>query len=289
MIRLSTLYYFLNKSAIVFENMITVFMQAGAGGSAGAKDGRQEKSFMLNVLYEDKDVLVAVKPAGMESQQSRRFEPDMVSTIKNYLQLSTKLSTSSSGAGEPYVGVIHRLDKPVRGVMVYAKTKRAASSLSSQVQNGKMKKTYRAVVCGKPVDIVGKYVDYLLRDGKKGCSRIVDKTVPGSQRAELSYQVLKVLETPQNAFCPAAALVEIDRVTGRFHQIRVQFAAHGLPLWGDRKYNPLFSQGAGMGRPGTMLALCAVRLSFFHPETGKKMEFFTEPEGDAFEQFREQD
>lgn len=240
---------------------------------------------MLKVLYEDRHILVAVKPAGIESQQSRRFEPDMVSTIKNYLQLSTKLSTSVSTAKEPYVGVIHRLDKPVRGVMVYAKTKKAAASLSAQVQNGKMRKVYRAVVCGKPVDIVGKYVDYLLRDGKNGCSLVVDKTVSGSQRAELSYRVLEKREQSGDVFCPAMALVEIDLVTGRFHQIRAQFAAHGMPLWGDRKYNPLFWQGGQLGKCREPLALCAVRLSFLHPETGKEMEFSIEPEGGAFERF----
>ena len=116
---------------------------------------------MLKIIYEDHDILVAEKPAGLESQASRGFEPDMVSEIKNHLKraelsrLSTKPSTKSSTRPvEPYVGVIHRLDKPVGGIMVYAKNQKAAASLSKQVQDGRMKKIYNAVVCGKLVDIV---------------------------------------------------------------------------------------------------------------------------------------
>ena len=156
-------------------------------------DEVERKSVMLDVLYEDKDVLVVVKPAGIESQTSRRLEPDMVSEIKNYLhrkaqeakKLSTGLSPKASTVTvEPYVGVIHRLDKPVRGVMVYAKNQKAAAHLSRQVQDGKLEKIYQAVVCGKPVDNVGKYVDYLLKDGKTNTSRIVDKSAAGAKRAE---------------------------------------------------------------------------------------------------------
>ena len=159
---------------------------------------------MLDILYEDKDILVVVKPAGVESQTSRRLEPDMVSEIKNYLhrkvqetkKLSTGLSPKASTAPvDPYVGVIHRLDKPVRGVMVYAKNLKAAAHLSRQVQEGKLEKIYQALVCGKPVDNVGKYVDYLLKDGKTNTSRIVDKSVAGAKRAELEYQILEKKET----------------------------------------------------------------------------------------------
>ena len=175
---------------------------------------------MLDVLYEDKDVLVVVKPAGIESQTSRRLEPDMVSEIKNYLhrkaqeakKLSTGLSPKASTVTvEPYVGVIHRLDKPVRGVMVYAKNQKAAAHLSRQVQDGKLEKIYQAVVCGKPVDNVGKYVDYLLKDGKTNTSRIVDKSAAGAKRAELEYQILEEKEQGDGA---VRSLVEIHLHTG---------------------------------------------------------------------------
>lgn len=252
---------------------------------------------MVKILYEDSEILVVIKPAGMESQTARRLEPDMVSELKNYLRFSTKISTKPStkvgkDRGEPYVGVIHRLDKPVSGVMVYAKTKRAAQSLSRQVQDGRMEKEYRAVVCGKPVDIVGNYVDYLLKDGKQNVSSVVEKTVENSRRAELSYRVLELREAGQEM--PGSrdgekgeagsllALVEIHLKTGRHHQIRVQFAAHGTPLWGDAKYNPAWADRRG-ARAG--LALCAARLSFDHPVSGKRLSFSMQPSGGAFDYF----
>ena len=143
---------------------------------------------MLSVLYEDSDILVAVKPAGVESQSARGFAKDMVSEIRRYLTIQArnpqnihKLTTlSSKGQGKnqpPYVGVIHRLDRPVSGIMVYARNQKAAASLSSLMQQGKMEKWYKAVVCGKPVDEQGTYVDYLLQNRKSNCSEIVDKSV----------------------------------------------------------------------------------------------------------------
>ena len=225
---------------------------------------------MLDILYEDKDILVVVKPAGVESQTSRRLEPDMVSEIKNYLhrkvqetkKLSTGLSPKASTAPvDPYVGVIHRLDKPVRGVMVYAKNLKAAAHLSRQVQEGKLEKIYQALVCGKPVDNVGKYVDYLLKDGKTNTSRIVDKSVAGAKRAELEYQILEKKEQEDGT---VRSLVEIHLHTGRHHQIRVQFAAHGTPLMGDTKWR---TSGCFRGTcpPGTA---GAVRGPFIVPSPG---------------------
>ena len=231
---------------------------------------------MLNILYEDEAVLVVWKPVGMESQSGRGFDADMVSEIKRYL--STKKAVDNHNLStkpvEPYVGVIHRLDKPVSGVMVYAKTKNAAASLSKQVAEGKMHKKYLAVLCGKPVDNVEKYVDYLLKDGKTNTSRIVDKSVAGAKRAELEYQILEKKEQEDGTVC---SLVEIHLHTGRHHQIRVQFAAHGTPLVGDTKYGAPAAASVGRARREP-LALCAVRLSFLHPVTGERMEFSTEPQ-----------
>ena len=116
---------------------------------------------MLKVFYEDQDVIVVKKPVGTESQAVHSFAPDMVSEIKKHIH---RLSTENGERlVEDYVGVIHRLDKPVGGIMVYAKNKKAAAALSKQVQEHKLQKTYRAVVCGKPVDNVGNFVDYLLK------------------------------------------------------------------------------------------------------------------------------
>lgn len=231
---------------------------------------------MLNILYEDYDILVVKKPAGIESQTSRGFEADMVSEIKNYLN---KFYTDKE---EPYVGVIHRLDKPVCGIMVYAKTKMAANHLSKQVQGSSIRKIYQAVVCGKPVDNVYNYVDYLLKNGKTNYTHIVDKSVDGAKKAELSYRVLETREEAGGVL----TLVEIQLMTGRHHQIRVQFASHGTPLWGDNKYNPEFAaeKGARPNRRGS-LALCSCGLEFVHPKTGKMMAFSMEPEGEAFRKF----
>ena len=224
---------------------------------------------MLRVLYTDQDIIVAVKPAGVESQAARKFAPDMISEIRKYLVIN-KMCTPGK---EPYVGVIHRLDKTVSGVMVYGRTKKAAAALSEQVQNRRMEKIYDAVVCGKPVNNVDNYVDYLLKSVDGNYSQVVDKGITGAKRAELSFETVETKETEEGPF----SLVRIRLKTGRHHQIRVQFAHHGLPLYGDTRYNP--APGAGP------LALCAVSLSFSHPTTGKSMTFSMDPQGGVFEWF----
>ena len=228
---------------------------------------------MIEILYEDQSVIVTVKPPGIDSQARHSFEPDMVSEIRKYL---SKLSTSKSTANKPpYVGVVHRLDKPVGGVMVYARNQKAAAQLSRQITDGTLKKTYLAAVCGNPVDNVENYVDYLRKDGKQNFSQIVDKSVDGSKRAELSYQVLdsRVVENQP------VSLVKIQLHTGRHHQIRVQFAGHGTPLWGDGKYGEKVS--------GRQLALWSWKLSFIHPVSQKVMEFTAAPKGGILKQFLE--
>lgn len=230
---------------------------------------------MLKVLYEDKDIIVTVKPAGVESQSAKRFAPDMVSEIRKHLVMN-RLCTPGK---EPYVAVIHRLDKPVSGIMVYAKSKKAAAALSEQVQNRKMEKVYEAVVCGKPVESVDKFVDYLKKSVDGNYSQVVEKGITDAKRAELSYEVKEKAVTGEGDL----SLVKICLMTGRHHQIRVQFAAHGLPLYGDARYNPAFADRAENGP--VSLALCAVSLSFFHPVTGKKMEFSMRPQGGAFEKY----
>ena len=226
---------------------------------------------MLKVLYEDKDLIVVWKPVGLESQSSRGFGADMVSEIRRHIH---KFSPKS---GEPYVGVIHRLDKPVSGVMVYAKTKKAAAALSAQVASGKMSKKYLTVVCGKPVDNVDKYVDYLLKDEKSNTSKIVDKGIKGGKPAELIFRAVETREIDPYG---TLTLAEIQLLTGRHHQIRVQFASRGLGLYGDTKYNPAFQKTK---KKYTEIGLYSTRLSFLHPVTGERMTFKTEPCGEAFE------
>ena len=226
---------------------------------------------MLNILYEDDQIIVVEKPVGIESQSNRTFEPDMVSEVKKHI------NSLSPKKGEPYVGVIHRLDKPVGGILVFGKTKEAAGALSKQVSGHQMEKKYLAVICGKPVDNFGTYVDYLWKDGKNNISKIVDKGITDAKRAELSYRVLEEQEGEEVPLC----LVEIDLKTGRHHQIRVQFSGHGTPLLGDLKYNPAGPKVAGQRN----VALCAWKLAFTHPGNKKKMEFTVKPQGTIFNKF----
>ena len=226
---------------------------------------------MLNILYEVDQIIVVEKPVGIESQSNRTFEPDMVSEVKKHI------NSLSPKKGEPYVGVIHRLDKPVGGILVFGKTKEAAGALSKQVSGHQMEKKYLAVICGKPVDNFGTYVDYLWKDGKNNISKIVDKGITDAKRAELSYRVLEELEGEEGPLC----LVEIDLKTGRHHQIRVQFSGHGSPLLGDLKYNPAGPKVAGQRN----VALCAWKLAFTHPGNKKKMEFTVKPQGTIFNKF----
>lgn len=242
---------------------------------------------MLKILYEDPEIIVVWKPVGIESQSSRGFSADMVSEIKRHIH------NSSPKGGEPYLAVIHRLDKPVSGILVYAKTKRAAAALSKQVSDGSMRKTYLAVVCGKPVDNSDTLVDYLLKDEKINLSRIVEKGTTDAKRAELSYVVRNSREAEPYG---TLTLMEIQLLTGRHHQIRVQMAGHGMPLWGDNKYNPVFSNFTvpghikGLGNSTAPshsaapvhVALAAWELSFVHPVTGKTMTFQEQPTGEIF-------
>lgn len=238
---------------------------------------------MLDVLYEDKDVLVVVKPAGIESQTSRRLEPDMVSEIKNYLhrkaqeakKLSTGLSPKASTVTvEPYVGVIHRLDKPVRGVMVYAKNQKAAAHLSRQVQDGKLEKIYQAVVCGKPVDNVGKYVDYLLKDGKTNTSRIVDKSAARCEAGGIGISDIRRKRTGRWS----SALSGGNPSPHRASSSDPRAVCCAWNAAGGR-YQVWCTSGCLRGTcPPRAAALCAVRLSFLHPVTGERMEFSTEPQ-----------
>ena len=228
------------------------------------------------LLYEDKDILVVEKPAGIPVETSRIGSKDMVSLLRNHLTETVK----NPQDGIPYLGMIHRLDQPVQGVMVFAKNQKAAASLSKEIAQNEMKKTYLAVVEGKAKE-AETLTDFLLKDGRTNTSRKVPKGTKGAKEARLSYECLKILETPDPGQ-PVLSLVRIHLFTGRHHQIRVQFSGHGTPLYGDDKYG----EKTAPGQPD-LLALCAFRLSFPHPVTGKRMEFEMEPSGGAFEWFKE--
>lgn len=239
----------------------------------------------MEFLYEDSQIIVCYKESGLPVQSARVGTKDMVSILKNYLSEQAQ-NQEKQGGEEPYLGVIHRLDQPVEGVLVFAKTPGAAKELSAQVADGRMKKIYHAVVhwAGKDQSVEGQLTDYLLKEGKSNSSRIVSENTKGAKKAELYYKLLKVLEQ--------TALAEIHLFTGRHHQIRVQMANAGMPLYGDRKYGivPEFSEISGTSETSgafvhAPLALCAVSLELFHPKTGKKMKFSCEPQGEYFRLF----
>lgn len=210
------------------------------------------------ILYEDKDIIVCQKPPGYPVQNKRIGSMDMESALKNYLVRKGE---------RPYLAVIHRLDQPVQGVLVFAKNKESANELSRQIQQGKMEKVYLAYVEGKPEKKEACLENEMEKDSRANTSRVVEKKTNNSKKAVLRYKVLKEQEE--------GALLEIHLQTGRHHQIRVQLAYAGMPIWGDAKYNP---ESAKKGE-WKEIALCAYRLSFFHPITKKKMEFKAMPVG----------
>ena len=220
----------------------------------------------LNILFEDDHVLVVKKDAGIPVQAGKMRIMDLQGLIKN------ELYRRDRKGGEPYLGLIHRLDQPVEGVMVFAKTPFAAGALSEQVTDGRMKKHYLALLCGKPSEDSGKLVDYLVKDGRTNTSSAVKEQNKDAKRAELNYQVLKRYEE--------TTLVEVELITGRHHQIRVQMANAGWPLYGDTKYNPQFQDVT----EHVQTALCAYKLSFVHPKTKKVMEFCIEPDNSMLKQ-----
>ncbi len=224
----------------------------------------------VEILHEDADIIVCVKPYGMPAQGDKSRDTDLLSFLKNHIFEEEELEE------EPYLAMVHRLDRPVGGIMVFAKNQRAAARLSDQVQDGTMVKFYQAILTGELPDESGMLEDYLVKDGKTNTSKIVKKGTKGAKRARLEYEVLDVFETDQGVL----SYVLIDLITGRHHQIRVQMAGRGAGIYGDTKYNPLFAKTK---KKYQQIALFATRLEFEHPVTGEHMIFKCEPEGDAFE------
>ena len=207
----------------------------------------EDGSQMIKILYEDNHVLVVVKPVNMPVCEDSSGDLDLLNYLKNYLK------EKYNKPGNVYLGLIHRLDRPVGGVMVFAKTSKAASRLSDQVRTGKVSKRYYAVVCGN-LSGSGEFHDKLLKDSKTNMVR-VDST---GKDSSLKYNVL----WNKNNY----SLVDIELMTGRSHQIRVQFSSRGCPLFGDQRYNK-------NSKAGEQIALFSYYLSFIHPTTHEIMEF----------------
>lgn len=207
----------------------------------------------MEILFEDSAVIVAIKPRGVLSQSDKNGGESMV----------TRLCEHTGGEIFP----VHRLDKETGGVMVYAKTKKAAASLSRDISKHRFYKEYLALVHGVPQNKSGTLCDLLFHDKAKNKSYVVKRERKGVKKAELYYEVLQSREEDGEKY----SLLRVILHTGRTHQIRVQFGSRKMPLAGDRKYG---------GQDGYKnLGLLSAKLKFFHPETGEELEF-TVPEPD---------
>jgi len=214
----------------------------------------------LNVVYEDNHVIVIVKPQNIPTQEDESKDKDLLTIIKEYIK------EKENKPGNVYVGLVHRLDRPTGGVMVFAKTSKAASRLSTQITEGELKKRYLAVVLGKPKEKRRKLINYLQKNARTNTVQVVPELTTGAKRAELEYNLLEAKDK--------VSLVEVDLYTGRSHQIRVQMKHIGCPVYGDVKY------GGDKLAKGHNLALWAYELKFVHPTTKEKMTFKVYPPED---------
>jgi 23S rRNA pseudouridine1911/1915/1917 synthase len=211
----------------------------------------------IEILYEDNHLLVVVKPVNIPTQADDSGDPDLLNILKEDLKVRYQKP------GNVYLGLVHRLDRPVGGVMVFAKTSKAASRLSDAVRTRSMHKTYTAVVHGAPGKPQARLVHFLAKNSKTNTVTVVPKGDPDGKEAILDYTVMAQSEN--------LSLVKIDLQTGRPHQIRVQFSEIGCPLYGDQRYGHL------QNRPGQQIALWATRLSFDHPTLAEKLAFVSAP------------
>ena len=221
-----------------------------------------------DIIYIDHELLICRKRAGMATQTAKLGEPDLVSELKTYLSRQT-------GERDPYLGLVHRLDQPVEGLLAFGLTKRSTASLSKGLTQKEYCKDYYAVTLNRQEGQVGMLEDYLVKDGKTSTAKVVTADTPEAKKAVLRYRMVNVDKE--------CALYAIMLETGRFHQIRVQMAHTGLPLLGDRKYGDeesiRYSEEHGIKN----VALCAFKISLPHPVSGKRLVFTIEPEGKIFE------
>jgi len=218
----------------------------------------------IKILHEDSHIIVVVKPPKIPSQGDKTGDKDMLTYVEEYL-LSQHPNTK-----KPYVGLIQRLDRPVGGVMVFAKTKLANQKLSEQIRLKKIGKEYYGVVCGVPNKDQDILVDYLVKLTQLNMSKVVSNGTANAKEAILDYEVKETIETPEHG---PLTLLKIILKTGRHHQIRVQLSNANLPLWGDSKYNPAFVKQ----KEWTQIALWAGVLTLEHPITNKRYTFQSLP------------
>ena len=207
-----------------------------------------EKLPKINIIYEDNHLLVVEKPINIPTQKDNTFDIDLLTILKNYRKIK------ENKPNNVYLGLVHRLDRPVGGIMVFAKTSKCAQRLTKQIQNNTFHKTYYAVVLNK-IEPSGTYKDYLIKDKNKNISKISNSKK--GKLAILNYELVKYKNN--------LSLVKINLITGRPHQIRVQFASRNHPLLADHKYS-----NSKLNIP---IALFAKEIKFIHPITKKELTF----------------
>ena len=212
----------------------------------------------LNVIYEDNHIIVVEKPVNIPSQQDKTNNEDMLTIIKEYLK------EKYNKPGNVYLGLVHRLDRPVGGIMVFAKTSKAAARLSESIRNKEFNKYYLVIADGNFNEKSGTLEDYLLKNEKTNTSKVVKEGTKNAKYARLEYEVIKYNEEIN------LSVLKIKLDTGRHHQIRLQLASRGHSICGDQKY--------GTRGRGKQISLWAYKLEFPHPITKEMMSFELEPE-----------
>lgn len=219
----------------------------------------------MNILFEDEYILAAVKPQGMPAQADKTGDPDLLSELEAY-------------AGQP-LGLLHRLDRPVGGVMLFAKDKKAEAVLAKDLQENRLNKRYLTVLCGKLPSEMGTLEDYLLKNARTNLSEVVSKDRKGAKKAILHYKRIAEKETDTGIL----TLAEIKLETGRHHQIRVQTSHAGFPIWGDKKYHRNFKL-----KGKTDIALWSYKMEGIHPKTKQPFTLTAKPEKEPFSFFAEE-
>ena len=212
----------------------------------------------IQIVHEDNHLLVVVKPPNMPTQADASRDPDVHSLMKAYI------AEKYQKTGAVYLGLVHRLDRPVGGLLVLARTSKAADRLSEQVRKKTLARQYVAAVRGNPPE-AGELHDWLLKDERTNTVRAVPEGTPGAKEAVLRYACV--------ARADGLSLLRVRLFTGRSHQIRVQLSHAGMPIWGDARY--------GGGRPGEQIALWGAHLGLLHPTLREELHFDAPPPSDA--------
>ena len=211
----------------------------------------------LNVVYEDNHIIVVIKPQNIPTQEDESHDKDLLTMVKEYIK------EKENKPGNVYVGLVHRLDRPTGGLIVFAKTSKSANRLTQEIHNGDFQKRYLSVIVGKPREKRAKLVNFLKKNARTNSVSVVPELTTGAKRAELDYEVVSQLEK--------VALVDIKLHTGRSHQIRVQMKNIGCPVYGDVKY------GGDKLAKGHNLALWSYELKIIHPTTKENLTFKSYP------------